>query len=296
MENNKKVCKHFINGNCKNGSSCDFDHIENICSHHFFGMCKFGDQCKLSHEYKLKNKDNKNKKHKQKIIKKNTESFEPFFESGDMRIMIGDGTKQNYDHDIKTRDVVLVNNLFGLEADTIYTQLLNEIKNVGIDESQLFKLWHGDTHMIADDHLKWKSKCPTFNMVIEKIKSYFQIDIKATRFNLFRDSTDFKPYHHDAAAIDADKAKKQNFTVGVSFGETRTASFEHAKTRTVIDVPLSSGSIYCFAKDLNVEWRHGIPQGSLSGSLSGSLLESSPDTIKSGRISIIAWGWVDIKE
>ncbi len=287
MENNKKVCKHFVNGNCKNGSSCDFAHIENICSHHFFGTCKFGDQCKLSHDYKLKNKDskdNKNKKHKQKLIKKNTESFDPFFESGDMRIMIGDNTKQNYNHDIKSRDVVLVNNLFGSESENIYSKLLDEIKNAGIDEAQLFKLWHGDTHMIADDHLKWKSKCPTFNMIIEKIKTYFQIDIKATRFNWFRDSTDFKPYHHDAAAVDAEKAKKQNFTVGISFGATRTASFEHAKTRTVIDIPLLNGSTYCFSKDTNIEWRHGIPQVSPS------------ETSKGGRISIIAWGWVDIKE
>ena len=284
MENNKKVCKYFVNGNCKSGSSCDFAHIENICSHHFFATCKFGTQCKLSHDYTLKNKANNNNKPKQKLIKKNTESFEPFFESGDMRIMIGDPTKPNYDHDIKSRDVVLVNNLFGsaLDSDNIYSKILAEINDTGIDDSQLFKLWHGDTHMIADDHLKWKSKCPTFNMIIDKIKSYFQIDIKATRFNWFRDSSDFKPYHHDAAAIDAEKAKKQNFTVGVSFGATRTASFEHAKTRTVVDIPLFNGSTYCFAKDTNIEWRHGIPQ--------------LADTTKFGRISIIAWGWIDLKE
>jgi hypothetical protein len=274
---NKKVCKHFVNGNCKNGSSCEFSHIENICSHYFFGDCKFGDQCKQSHQYKLKSKD---KKHKQKLIKKNTESFDPFFESGDMRIMIGDPTKPKYNHEIKSRDVILVNNLFGSDANGIYEKLINEIKNSGIDEAQLFKLWHGDTHMIADDHLQWKSKCPTFNMVIEKMKSYFSIDVKATRFNWFRDSSDFKPYHHDAAAVDPEKAKKQNFTVGVSFGATRTASFEHAKTRTVIDIPLENGSIYCFSKDTNIEWRHGIPR------------VSNPSN--QGRISIIAWGFVNL--
>ena len=53
MENNKKVCKHFVNGNCKNGSSCDFEHIDNICSHYFFGTCKFDDKCKLSHDFTL---------------------------------------------------------------------------------------------------------------------------------------------------------------------------------------------------------------------------------------------------
>ena len=54
---NKKVCKHFVNGNCKNGSSCEFLHVDNVCSHYFFGDCKFGDQCKQSHQYKLKSKD-----------------------------------------------------------------------------------------------------------------------------------------------------------------------------------------------------------------------------------------------
>jgi hypothetical protein len=116
-----------------------------------------------------------------------------------------------------------------------------------------------DTHYIADDHIEWKSKCPTFTAIINKIKEYFQMDIKATRLNWYKDSTEFKPYHHDAAAVDPAKAKTQNFTLGVSFGATHTASFQHAKTRTVIDFPLTNGMTYCFSKDTNIEWRHGIP-------------------------------------
>ena len=34
-----------------------------------------------------------------------------------------------------------------------------------------------------------------------------------------------------------DKAGKQNITVGVSFGATRDAAFEHAQTMTVIGIP-----------------------------------------------------------
>ena len=57
----------------------------------------------------------------------------------------------------------------------------------------------------ADDGTNWKKACPTFNMVLEKIVDFFKMDVKATRFNWYRDSNDWKPYHHDAAAVKPDK-------------------------------------------------------------------------------------------
>ena len=158
---------------------------------------------------------------------------------------------------------------------TIYNKLLEEIKLTG--EKDIWKLWHGDNHMIADDRRHgWKQKCPTFNMVIEKMKTFFDMDVKATRFNLYKDNTEWKPYHHDAAAIDQRKAKTQNFTVGITFGATRTTSFQHAKLKTRLDIPLSDGSVYTFAKKVNEVWMHGIVQ--------------EPEIKKEGRISIILWG------
>ena len=108
------------------------------------------------------------------------------------------------------------------------------------------------------------------------MKNFFNMDVKATRFNHYRDNTEWKPYHHDAAAIDEKKAKTQNLTVGVTFGATRTASFQHAKTKTRIDVPLSNGSVYTFAKQVNIDWMHGIIQ--------------EHQNKKRDRISIILWG------
>ena len=109
------------------------------------------------------------------------------------------------------------------------------------------------------------------------------MDIQATRFNWYKDSSQWKPYHHDAAAVKPDKAKVQNITVGVSFGEEREVSFQHAKKRTVVSIPLVNGSVYIFNKDVNIEWRHGIPQ--------------IPENRQSnkGRISIIAWGKVNME-
>jgi hypothetical protein len=274
----QNICKHYVENKCKHGNNCKFMHIDNICKYYFFGNCKNGDNCKFVHQ---KNKETNKKKNK--LIKKNTETFVPCHKDRDMTIKIGNSNEIEYKKDIKSRDVILVPNLFCNENDmTIYSKLLEEIKNSGTEEKGVWKLWHGDSHLIADDHLNWKSKCPTFNMIIDKLSKYFNMDIKATRFNWYRDSNEWKPYHHDAAAVDPEKAKVQNFTVGVSFGLTRDAAFEHANTKTTIEFPLTNGSVYCFAKDINIEWRHGIPQ-----------IDPSQFS-NNGRISIIAWGAVKL--
>ena len=151
-----------------------------------------------------------------------------------------------------------------------------------IDIDKLWKEWHGDTHLIADDNLKWKEMCPTFNMIINEIEKYFNMEIKGTRFNLYKDSSDWKPFHHDAAAIKEHIAKIQNFTVGLSFGATRSIAFEHAKTKTTISIQLPNCTAYAFSKNINIDWKHGIPQ-------------IHPDkSFTDGRISIIAWGKVNI--
>ena len=77
-------------------------------------------------------------------------------------------------------------------------QIMNEVKE--IKNGEIFKLWHGDSHSIADDKgYDWKKECPTFNKVIDYISNFFDMDIKATRLNYYKDSNDWKPYHHDAA-------------------------------------------------------------------------------------------------
>ena len=208
---------------------------------------------------------------------KNTENFNPSDRAPDMNVVVGKG---NY----TTRDVVLAPaDLFCVENDkSIYESLMREIEE-NSDNEALWKLWHGDTHHIADDHLDWKKNCPTFGGVIDKIRDYFGMDIKATRLNLYKTGGEWKPYHFDAAAVDERKSKTQNFTVGVSFGAERDISFEYAngKQRSVVSFPLKNGQCYAFCRDINTIWRHGVPQ--------------KKDNSE-GRISIIAWGWVDQKE
>lgn len=295
MESNQLICKHYVAGSCKNSNNCKFLHIDNICRNFFKGHCAIGLECKFIHkrnnlpnnkvsnEYDNMNKNKHKNKHKNK---KNTESFEPWYTPSDMRIMIGHGDDNTYSMPIETRDVILIPNMFCDEKDyTIYKKLLDEINQTGLTD--IFKEWHGDTHLIADDHVKWKNSCPTFNLIVNKLANYFNLDVKATRFNWYKDATHFKPFHFDAAAIDPQKAKTQNITVGVSFGATRDAEFEHAKTRSTIKFPQPNGYVYVFARDVNINWRHGIPP------LPKELQE---DFNGLGRISIIAWGYTNQDE
>ncbi len=320
----QKICKHYVMGKCKKGENCDFAHVDNICRYHFAGTCKHGDTCTRSHEYKLAGSNtntdkpenpNKptnskpNKPHKKKLVKKNTESFEPFDSTADMRVLVGNPSSPTYNWDYESRDVILVHGLFGSSDyahGNLYGKLLDEVNQFGseLSNQDIWKMWHGDTHYIADDHKNYKQKCPTFLMVVDKLKEYFKCDVKATRFNWFSDDSQFKPLHFDAAAVDPEKAKKQNITIGVSFGGTRDAMFENAKTRTKVNFPLPNGSIYCFLRDTNCEWRHGIPFVSKNkkdgptlqtdSAQDGIPLVSPEKQTGSGRISIILWGWVDI--
>jgi len=213
--------------------------------------------------------------------KKNTENFNPCHEAPPMRVVVATPGLAKFDQQSTTRDVIIVSDLFGDPRDmTLYNKLLQEIQTSGVPEHQLWKLWHGDSHVIADDKRNWKESCPTFTYVVDRIKNYFDMDIKATRFNWYRNTSEWKPFHHDAAAVKPDKARTQNFTVAVSFGCERDAAFEHAETKTVVAMPQPNGTIYTFGRDVNIIWRHGI-------------LQVPPEQQREeGRISIIAWGWI----
>ena len=86
------------------------------------------------------------------------------------------------------------------------------------------------------------------------------------------------------SSLQEEKAQQSNLTVAVSFGLEREAAFEHAKTKTIVSMAAPNGSAYVFARDINVLWRHGI-------------LQMPPEKRKDeGRISVIAWGWVEQEE
>lgn len=111
--------------------------------------------------------------------KKNTETFKPRHKPADMRILTAHAGWKKYEREVTPRDVMIVHDLFCEPSDmTIYNKLLDEMKASGVDQQDLWKLWHGDSHVIADDKQKWKDACPTFHMVLHRIRDYFEMDIK----------------------------------------------------------------------------------------------------------------------
>jgi len=213
-------------------------------------------------------------------IKKNTESFEPNYNAPDIRVVIALPTPR-FNRAYSVHDVVCVPQLACAQDDlSLYDTLVNEIKSVG--RTDLFVSWHGDTHLIADDKKmggRWKDMCPSFLKIVERLRTYFQMDIKATRLNWYADSGQWKPFHFDAAGVKPKFAQSQNCTLAISLGAERECAFEHAKSGTTVSIPQPHGCCYALGRDVNLEFRHGVlPQKHFE---------------KKGRISIIAWGWVD---
>ena len=96
-----------------------------------------------------------------------------------MRIIAATPGLARYNREHTTRDVIIVSDLFCDPGDlSIYEKLLGELNNSGVPEQQLWKLWHGDSHLIADDKRNWKQSCPTFTYVVDRIRDYFDMDIK----------------------------------------------------------------------------------------------------------------------
>lgn len=295
-----KVCQHYIQGRCRYGDKCRKLHpkdgvftapvVDKSAAPVIEGLLPIPIAVENRISRENGRQRNPEKRQQRRRIKKNTESFEPNNVPADMRVLFE--VRQSNGKtglNMQTRDVIVVPNLFGDSSDYgIYHRLLDEIQNCGLKEDEIWKLWHGDTHLIADDRARidYKKRCPTFNYVVDVLRNYFNMDVKATRLNWYRNSDEWKPFHHDASAVDPKKAEIQNFTVGVSFGATRSVEFEDAKnhpeTRQRINFELKNGTTYAFTRDINTNWRHGIPQ----------TREVSP----LGRISIICWGSVDQKE
>lgn len=116
------------------------------------------------------------------------------------------------------------------------------------------------------------------------MSNYFGIAQKSvgTRFNWYTSSSDWKPFHHDSAAFNPERARNQNITVGCSLGSTRELAFLSAKTGEKIYFPQVNGMMFAFGRDVNIKWKHAI----------NALSEQEQKEDNKGRISIILWGLV----
>eukprot|EP00466_Bigelowiella_natans_P001138 jgi/Bigna1/54764/estExt_Genewise1Plus.C_430001 len=127
-------------------------------------------------------------------------------------------------------------------------------------------------------HLKHENPefSPTFKAVIESMSDYFDVEVHATRLNFYRDGSAWKPFHHDSHAYGA-KGVKEDFTMGASFGGSRSLTFLHESSGTTFDFPQNNGDVFAFTSEANRRFQHGVPKS------------KNPNRVGC-RFSIIAWG------
>ncbi|KAF0774260.1 hypothetical protein AaE_002039, partial [Aphanomyces astaci] len=191
---------------------------------------------------------------------RNTESFDPAstLVRPSMRVVVGP-KKRVFDKVLKHDDVVVVPDFFCAEDDwSIYYKLIEEMRSIqsaGQSKSEWIP-WAEGCHLISQN----PTGCPTYEDVLKRTGEYFNMKqgSQGTRFNWYRDSSDWKPFHHDSAAYNPHRARNQNITVGVSFGSERELSFLHAKNGSRIYFPQTNGMLFAFGRDVNINWKHGV--------------------------------------
>jgi len=195
----------------------------------------------------------------------------------DVRLVV-DPSPHRLTQELQVRDLGYFPCIFTRPGDEhIYEQLVDELSAVAMEnKSALLRPWHGDTHWVADDACGWKERSPTYQMVVQRVSDYLGLTVNSTRLNWYKDGTEFKPFHHDAAAMSEEKAAVQNISVGISFGATRELALEESEAKRVITIPLHDGTVYSIGRDANVLWRHGILR--------------TREALEEGRISIVLWG------
>lgn len=133
---------------------------------------------------------------------RNTESFDPAstLVRPALRVWVGSKSDKKFTKPLKHDDVVIIPELFGPESNwDIYYKLVSEMRTLQANnvKGSEWQSWHEGAHLISKNPVGSE----TFEMVIEKLCEYFSIRRKSvgTRFNWYRDSSDWKPFHHDSA-------------------------------------------------------------------------------------------------
>tara|TARA_B100001094_G_scaffold313146_1_gene350575 strand:- start:1208 stop:2059 length:852 start_codon:yes stop_codon:yes gene_type:complete len=135
-----------------------------------------------------------------------------------------------------------------------------------------------DSGMIQwSKHMKYENPdfSPTFNQIIQKMSDYFDVEIYHTRMNFYKDGSDWKPFHRDSHAY-GNKSLREDFTMGASFGATRSLAILHEKTEQDFEFPQYNNDVFAFTSNVNKKFLHGVPKS--------KNIDIGP------RISIIAWG------
>lgn len=199
----------------------------------------------------------------------------------DMRV-ITVPRRERYGRQVRHDDVIVVPEFFCKEDDwETYYKLIREMRDSQEkgDRKSEWLSWHEGAHLLSQN----PTGSPTYNRVVEQMCKYFAVaeGNRGTRFNWYRDGSDWKPFHHDSAAFNPMRAKTQNCTIGISFGAPRELGFRHAQTGELVYFPQKNGMLFYFGRDSNIVWQHGL-----------NALPCQEQDGK-GRVSIILWGFCD---
>lgn len=187
-----------------------------------------------------------------------------------------------------------------LSAQSNYYALVEEMRAAAAKggaegKKAEFISWHEGCHLIS----KGPEASPLFHEIIAKTSRYFNVEPAkgGVRFNWYRDASDWKPFHHDSAAFNPQRARTQDITVGISFGAPRELAFLRAEDDnakrvrgncaagelpepTRVYFPQTNGMAFSFGRDVNIRWKHGI----------NALTTAEQTAEPRGRISIVLWG------
>eukprot|EP00754_Rhynchopus_humris_P007304 Rhum_TRINITY_DN13406_c0_g1::Rhum_TRINITY_DN13406_c0_g1_i1::g.59898::m.59898 len=164
------------------------------------------------------------------------------------------------------------------EAHEAMTQIIEELMEHVREVEQRDVTSLEDTGLVAwSKHCKHEdpSFSKTFAKVVARMEKHFDTSAFATRLNVYRDGTDWKPLHHDSHAYHHGAGSKEDFTMGLSFGCKRDLEFMHVASETKFMFPQASGDCFAFTSVANKEFMHGVPKDPRASGL---------------RLSIIAWG------
>ena len=76
--------------------------------------------------------------------------------------------------------------------------------------------------------------------VVQRMAAYFDVDVFASRLNFYRDGSDWKPFHHDSHAYGS-HGVREDFTMGASFGDSRSLAFLHEPSGSQFALPQHNG-------------------------------------------------------
>lgn len=178
----------------------------------------------------------------------------------------------DYDKILKGGCVYIPNLICDTDDFTLFNKLKSEITECSVQWSK---------------HSKYENptNLPTFNEIISRIKTHFNMDIIETRLNYYKDRHDWKPLHHDRHAYitENNNTIREDYTVGVSLGFTRCLQIVHEESNQKFEFPQHNGDVFAFDADINKKFLHGVPK-------CNNATKTNPIGCSEERFSIIAWG------